>query len=183
MNATDDPATDDPAPDDPATGTTQPPGGFPDAPELVTSQWFNSDTDISLRSLRGSVVVIEAFQMLCPGCVSHGLPLAKRVHSAFPHDVTVLGLHTVFEHHEAMTPVSLGAFLAEYAITFPVGVDTAGTGTPLPETMQRYGLSGTPSMLVIDRAGRLRTNAFGQVEDLRLGALLARLIDEPAAPD
>ncbi|MCZ7631616.1 MAG: redoxin domain-containing protein [Microthrixaceae bacterium] len=181
MSATDDPPA-DPGTNERATDATQSHGSFPEAPELVTSQWFNTDADISLRSLRGSVVVIEAFQMLCPGCVSHGLPLAKRVHAAFAHDVTVLGLHTVFEHHEAMTPVSLEAFLAEYAITFPVGVDTAGTGTPLPETMQRYGLSGTPSMLVIDRAGRLRANAFGQLEDLRLGALLARLIDEPAAP-
>lgn len=93
------------------------------------------------------------------------------------------GLHTLFEHHEAMTPVSLGALLHEYDMTFPFGVHTPGSGTPLPETMQRYGLSGTPSMLVIDRNGRLRVKAFGHIEDLRLGALLARLVDEPAAPD
>lgn len=48
--------------------------------------------------------------------------------------------------------------------------------------MRRYGLRGTPSLLLIDRAGTLCGNAFGQVDDLALGAKLARLIDEPAPP-
>ena len=31
----------------------------------------------------------------------------------------------------------------------------------------------------LDRAGRIRLNAFGQIDDLYVGAILARLIDEP----
>ena len=79
-----------------------------------------------------------------------------------------------------MTPVALAAFLHEYRITFPVAVDRPVAGDEIPETMRRYGLRGTPSLLIVDRAGRLRANAFGQVDDLTLGATLARLIDEPA---
>ena len=83
-------------------------------PELNVSQWFNTPEAITLTSLKGKVIVLEAFQMLCPGCVAHGIPLAQRVAAAFPKDqVAVLGLHTVFEHHDAMTPVSLQAFLLE----------------------------------------------------------------------
>lgn len=167
-------ATDGSHTSDPGT-----PSEFPEAPELTTSQWFNSTGDITLDSLRGQVVLIEAFQMLCPGCVSHGLPQAQRVQAAFPEDVTVLGLHTVFEHHEAMMPVSLEAFLHEYRITFPVGVDAHRSSGGMPITMEHYQLRGTPSLLLIDRHGRLRLNAFGQVDDLQLGAFLARLIDEP----
>lgn len=154
----------------------------PPAPELAVSQWFNTDTELNLADLRGEVVVIEAFQMLCPGCVSHGLPQAQRIAARFGDDLTVLGLHTVFEHHAAMTPTSLEAFLHEYRITFPVGVDQAEPGNTMPITMRRYQLPGTPSLLAIDRSGALRANAFGQVDDLGLGALLARLIDEPS-PD
>jgi len=98
---------------------------------------------------------------------------------AFGDDVTMLGLHSVFEHHDAMTPVSLEAFLHEYRITFPVGVDAYEPGISLPITMGRYLLRGTPSLVVIDRAGRIRLNAFGQIDDLYVGAVLARLIDEP----
>ncbi len=140
--------------------------------------WLNTESAISLAELRGRVVVIEAFQMLCPGCVSHGLPQAKRIESTFGADVTVLGLHTVFEHHEAMTPVSLKAFLSEYRIDFPVGVDAHEHPGGMPTTMTRYRLQGTPSLILIDRAGTVRLSAFGHIDDLTVGATLARLIDE-----
>ena len=152
---------------------------YPAAPELAITRWFNTANDLTLAGLTGEVVVIEAFQMLCPGCVSHGLPQAKRIQHAFGDAVTVLGLHCVFEHHDAMTPVSLEAFLYEYRITFPVGVDAHDPGGALPITMGRFQLRGTPSLVVIDRAGRIRLSAFGQIDDLVVGATLARLIDEP----
>lgn len=148
------------------------------APELQVQQWFNTKHDLSLESLRGKVIVIEAFQMLCPGCVLHGLPLAQKVRATFPQDkVAVLGLHTVFEHHDAMTPVSLRAFLQEYRIAFPVGVDEPGEGD-MPRTMQAYQMRGTPSLILIDKAGNLRANHFGEVSELTLGAEIAVLLGE-----
>ncbi len=91
----------------------------------------------------------------------------------------MIGLHTVFEHHSAMTPVSLEAFLHEYRVTFPVGVDLLEPGIETPVTMRRYRLQGTPSLIVIDRGGFIRTSTFGKEDDLALGALLGRLLDEP----
>lgn len=149
------------------------------APPLAVAEWFNVEAPITLDELSGQVVLIEAFQMLCPGCVSHGLPQAQRVATNFGGEVTVLGLHTVFEHHDAMRPVSLQAFLHEYQIGFPVGVDAHEQPGGMPITMTRYRLRGTPSLILIDRAGKVRLNAFGQLDDLTLGATLARLIDEP----
>ena len=151
------------------------------APALQVKQWFNTPHHITLESLRGKVVVLEAFQMLCPGCVSHGLPQATRVRAAFPQDkVAVIGLHTVFEHHDAMTPLALQAFLSEYRIGFPVGVDQPGDGSPIPQTMQAYAMQGTPTLVLIDAAGQLRAQHFGQVSDLQLGAEIASLIGESA---
>lgn len=154
------------------------------APEWQVDQWFNTRAPLTLGALRGKVVVVEAFQMLCPGCVSHGLPQAQRVFETFdPEQVTVIGLHTVFEHHAAMTPTSLKAFLHEYRIGFPVGVDRAGTdGDPIPQTMRTYAMRGTPTLLVIDAQGRLRHQHFGQVGDLVLGAQIASLVAEAQAP-
>ena len=144
------------------------------APELDVSEWIGEPHP--LERLRGRVVMVEAFQMLCPGCVSHGIPQAKRVQQIFP-DVAVVGLHTVFEHHEAMTPLALRAFLSEYRVTFPVGVDRHD-GDRLPVTMRAYELQGTPSTLLIDREGRLRLSAFGALDDLALGAHLGQLLSE-----
>ncbi len=150
------------------------------APPWHISEWLNTPTALDLEVLRGRVVVACAFQMLCPGCVSHAIPQLKAIHELFASQgVTVVGLHTVFEHHEAMTVTSLRAFVHEYGIRFPVGVDQpANDGRPIPQTMAAYRMQGTPTLLLIDREGRLRRQIFGHTADLRLGAEIMRLIDE-----
>ncbi len=88
------------------------------------ASWLNTDAPITLDTLRGKVVVAHAFQMLCPGCVQHALPQMMRVRELFDeHEVAVIGLHTVFEHHEAMKPLALRAFAHEYRIDVPLGID------------------------------------------------------------
>ncbi len=84
------------------------------APVLRISAWLNTDRAITLADLRGQVVVLHAFQMLCPGCVSHGLPQALAIRNTFSQDnEAVLGIHTVFEHHAVMGPEALSVFLQE----------------------------------------------------------------------
>ena len=150
------------------------------APELDVVEWLNSNKHIELANLRGKVVLIEAFQMLCPGCVSNGLPMAQRARQIFkPADLAVLGLHTVFEHHEAQgTKEALAAFLHEYRIKFPVGIDRHRSAEPLPNTMRAYQMRGTPTTILIDRQGRLRWQHFGQVEDMVIGAQIMGLLAE-----
>ncbi len=149
------------------------------APELMTSHWLNTEQPLTLRDLRGKVVAIEAFQMLCPGCVSHGLPQARRIADTFsPDDVAVIGLHCVFEHHDVQgRREALEAFLHEYRIGFPIAMD-APSGRDVPKTMAAYELRGTPTLLLIDRKGRLRKKAFGSVDDLALGAEIMGLLQE-----
>jgi hypothetical protein len=90
--------------------------------------------------------------------------------------VAVIGLHSVFEHHDVMTAQALRTFIHEYRLSFPIGIDQPASTGPLPLTMQTYGLRGTPSLLLIDRRGRLRLNYFGHLDDLRLGALIGQLL-------
>lgn len=152
-------------------------------PEWQVGTWLNTSSPLTLQSLRGQVVLLHTFQMLCPGCVAYGLPQAERVRQVFPaSDLAVVGLHTVFEHHAVMNVDALRAFIHEYRWSFPIGVDEPdGRGGP-SLTMQRYHLRGTPSCLVLDRQGRLQLHHFGQIDDLALGALLGRLIAGPALP-
>ncbi len=154
------------------------------APELEVAEWLNSSAALSLAALRGKVIAIHAFQMLCPGCVQHGIPQAQSMRAAFPEpELAVLGLHSVFEHHEGMGRAALQAFVHEYRIGFPVAIDQpSGTGA-VPLTMARYQLRGTPSLLLIDRCGMLRLSHFGRLQDLRLGAMIGALLAEPGACD
>jgi hypothetical protein len=125
-------------------------------PEWQVSEWLNTPDPPSLAGLRGQVVVLHAFQMLCPGCVAHGLPQARRLAQVFAQrDIAVLGLHTVFEHHAVMTPAALRVFLHEYRITFPVGIDRPGDPGPYEQQVARAMahrtrllVSATPGQLV-----------------------------------
>lgn len=149
------------------------------APELEVSTWLNTPTSITLAGLRGRVVVLHSFQMLCPGCISHGLPQATRIRRLFAEkDVAVIGLHTVFEHHEVMTEQALRVFVHEYRLGFPIGIDRASVNDPVPRTMRSYGFRGTPSLALVDREGRLRLSHFGQIEDLQVGAVIGQLLAE-----
>ena len=93
--------------------------------------------------------------------------------------LAVVGLHSVFEHHAAMGPEALRAFIHEYRIEYPVGVDTPGdAGQALPRTMQAYAMQGTPTTILYDAAGRMRLHAFGVHDDLLLGAQIGVLLEE-----
>lgn len=158
-----------------ATTSSDPVGEV--APALRVSSWLNVDAPITLDELRGRVVALHAFQMLCPGCVAHGLPQADRIRRTFdPRDVAVIGLHAVFEHHEVMGPRALAAFVHEYRITFPVAIDAPSADGPVPQTMAAYRMRGTPTLVLIDRAGRVRANLFGRPDDLQVGAAIAGLV-------
>ncbi len=140
------------------------------APELRVSRWFNSEEPVTLAGLRGRVVLIHAFQMLCPACVMSAMPQAVRLwqhyrQSSAGERVVVLGLHTVFEHHRVMTPEALEVYLHEFRIPFPVGVDTPAENGPIPRTMQLYETQGTPTTLLIDGEGILRKHHFGVAMD------------------
>lgn len=154
------------------------------APPLIVDKWFNAADDLSLESFRGKVVAIHAFQMLCPGCVLHGLPQAKKLSELFdPEQVVVLGLHTVFEHHEAMREDALAVFLHEFRVEFPVAVDRPTPGKPVPRTMELYGMQGTPTWLIVDREGNLRMHAFGRMDDMELGSRVASIATEGRTGD
>jgi len=150
------------------------------APELQTTTWLNAPEPLNLERLRGRVVLLHAFQMLCPGCVAHGIPQAQRVAELFKSaPLTVIGLHTVFEHHQAMGLESLRAFVHEYRVRFPVGIDAPSPdGDPMPRTMRAYAMRGTPTTLLIDARGRLRRQIFGIHDDLLLGAEIGTLLVE-----
>lgn len=153
-------------------------------PEIQASAWLNVDTPPTLKSLKGKVVVVAAFQLHCPGSIKHGLPQAARLAASFNDDeVVVIGLNTPFEEPAKQDKAALEAFVAEHEFTFPIALDKTGAKGELPKTMEDYEIRGTPTILLFDRQGRLRRHYLGQVDDLRLGAeVMALTIEARDAP-
>ena len=146
--------------------------------ELEVSQWLNHE-GLTPQDLWGKVVLIEVFQMLCPGCVNHSIPQAVKIHRKIDDSqLQVIGLHSVFEHHDVMTPEALKVFLSEFGVAFQVAVDKPRKGQPIPTTMKKYRLEGTPSTMLVDRKGRIRQVEFGQMDDFVLGLLIGSLLSE-----
>jgi hypothetical protein len=72
----------------------------------------------------------------------------------------------------------LKAFIHEYRLKFPIALDQPNPSSPIPHTMDRYKMRGTPSLVLIDRHGLVRKHAFGSVDDLRIGAEIGALVQE-----
>ena len=120
--------------------------GLP-APELKVSEWVQGGP-ITLKDYQGKVIVVEVFQVNCPGCFIYGIPEAIDTFQKYKNnDVVVLGLATAFEDFDKNTLENLKLLLKEkkvigetlttltyqskllnegklsYSIPFPVGMD------------------------------------------------------------
>ncbi|WP_447970446.1 peroxiredoxin family protein [Nitrospira sp. M1] len=63
---------------------------------------------ITLQELVGSVIVIEVFQVNCPGCFLYALPKAIQLHERYrDKGLVIIGLATAFEDYDKNTTENL----------------------------------------------------------------------------
>ena len=165
----------------PAAATSLPVGT--PAPEWDIAEWINSEP-VRLSDLRGQVVVIDFFQLWCPGCRSFSIPLTKEWEKKYAAEIAeermkIVSIHTVFEGHSHQTAARLRKFVKKTGFGHPVGHDRLDIHDRYPNTMILYGTRGTPEMAVIDPDGRIAFQQFGRfdvpaVERLIDGLLPAR---------
>ena len=73
------------------------------APNFAVSTWVQGEATNFDRE-RGYIVVLEVFQVNCPGCFMYAIPEAIRLHQKYEDDgVRVLGLATAFEDFDKNT--------------------------------------------------------------------------------
>ncbi len=135
------------------------------APGWDIAEWLNSDPG-SIDSNRERVIVIDFFQLWCPGCNTFTGPLMQKWQDRFSEeiasgDLLLVKIHTVFEGHDYQTIQRLKQYLLDKNITMPVGVDRHLGNDHLPETKKRYQTRGTPEVVIIDREGMIRFQKFG----------------------
>lgn len=71
--------------------------------DITVDTWVQGDL-ISLSDLIGSVVLIEVFQVNCPGCFIYSLPRAIDLHERYHQQgLVVIGLATAFEDYDKNT--------------------------------------------------------------------------------
>jgi len=149
------------------------------APEIQASNWINSNS-ISIKDLKNKVVVIDFFQLWCPGCNSFTKPLLKDWEQKYSNQIkngnlVILGIHTVFEGHSIQTLEALKFYLKQNNITHPIANDLLLYGH-LPETMKSYKTRGTPEIAIIDKQGIIRFQEFGFFDNKVAEKLIDKLL-------
>ena len=80
--------------------------------DVAVDTWVQGGP-ISLSDLVGSVVLIEVFQVNCPGCFIYSLPKAIALHEKYQQQgLVVIGLATAFEDYDKNTLENLQKLVA-----------------------------------------------------------------------
>ena len=81
------------------------------APNLKVSEWVQGmDTNIDKQN--DNVVVVEVFQVNCPGCFMYGIPESIEIYNKYKSDgISVLGMATAFEDFDKNTLENLQLLL------------------------------------------------------------------------
>ena len=125
------------------------------APELAgISDWFNSPK-LSLKQLRGKVVLIDFWTYSCINCI-RTFPYLKQWHEDYKDDgFVLLGVHTP-EFAFEKEPENVAEAIEDFGIKYPVALD------PDYETWENFYNRYWPAHYLIDRDGELRSVHYGE---------------------
>lgn len=126
---------------------------------------------LDLASLRGKVVVLNAWASWCDPCKEE-LPVLAAVSNEAGPDVEFVGLDVNDAGDDAI------AMAAQYGIAYPSISDRGGT---LLGTIPGVPPGAIPSTIIIDRTGRIAARVIGRVKPGMLEPVVADLVSEPAA--
>lgn len=127
-------------------------------------QWLNTNEALSLEKLKDHVVILDFWTYCCINCM-HTLPdLAKIEQKYRGKPVMVVGVHSAkfFNEQDAN---NIKEAILRYEIEHPVIVDEK------MQIWQSYGVSGWPTIIIIDPAGNILYKQSGEgqreyIEDL-----------------
>lgn len=142
------------------------------APALAIQEWVRG-TPTTLDDLKGKVVLLDIFQIICPGCHAAHPEIVRMQKRYADLGFDVLGLAVAFEYESVQTPKHIRDYVARKEYPYPVAIDKG-----LTNTFRRYRSRGTPYTVLIDRQGRIRYLDFFRLN--RVEALVQQLLNEEA---
>jgi thiol-disulfide isomerase/thioredoxin len=139
----------------------------PDFPEGM--QWLNTERPLSIRQLRGKVVLLDFWTYCCINCM-HIIPDLKRLERKYPNELVVIGVHSAKFTAERGTENIRQAIL-RYEIEHPVVNDHD------MQIWQEYTVRSWPTLYLIDPAGKVVAYMSGEGVYAQLDGLIAKVIE------
>src|ERR1044071_7475105 len=140
------------------------------APELATGDWITSEP-LSLKGLRGRVVLVEFWTFGCYNC-RNTLPFVKGWHERYSDKgLTVIGVHSP-EFDEERIVENLRREVASLGIRYPVLTDNDY------QTWKAYRAYAWPTLVLLDKQGRIRLKHVGEGDYDKTERLIQQLLAE-----
>ncbi|NJO40317.1 MAG: redoxin domain-containing protein [Cyanobacteria bacterium CRU_2_1] len=141
------------------------------APELPSHYpWLNTDRPLSLKDLKGRIVLLDFWTYCCINCL-HILPDLKYLEQKYKDCLTVIGVHSAKFDNEQETENIRQAIL-RYDIEHPVLVDRSF------RVWEEYTVRAWPTLMVIDPDGYVIGSVAGEGKREMLDQLIAKIIQE-----
>ncbi|RZL04384.1 MAG: cytochrome c biogenesis protein DipZ [Rubrivivax sp.] len=144
----------------------------PAAPEFIgIGPWLNSPP-LSLKALRGQVVLVEFWTYGCSNCVNT-LPHIQRWHERYARQgLKVVGVHTP-EFAFERSPDNVRQAIRRHGLSYPVALDNQY------KTWNAYGNRYWPALYLIDRQGRIVFTHFGEGDEARIEQRIQQTLAQP----
>ncbi len=147
------------------------------APEFKgITGWANSQP-LSIKSLKGKVVVLDCWTYTCIFCL-RTVPILRRLQEKYGDNLQVVQAHSA-EYEFATDHDNIRRALARYDIKLPNAFDTAN------KTWEAYGNTYWPKHILIDAQGFVRYEHAGYGDITEFEPVVAELLEEAGytAPD
>jgi thiol-disulfide isomerase/thioredoxin len=141
------------------------------APELTGDAWWNTGGEpLTLRGLRGRVVLLDFWTSGCINCL-HVLDELRPLEEEFADVLVTVGVHSPKFAHEGDRE-SVAAAVARLGVEHPVVSD------PDMSLWQQYAVKAWPTLVVVDPEGYVVHVAAGEGHGEALRRVIADLVEE-----
>lgn len=144
------------------------------APELVGgTAWLNTDKPISLRALRGKIVLLDFWTLCCINCM-HIIPELEKLEKKYSKELVVIGIHSAkFENEKDSANIKKA--ILRYQIKHPVVNDANKV------IWNTYGANWWPTIVLIDPDGNVFGAKNGEDKFDLIDAAIAGLVEKYTA--
>lgn len=131
-------------------------------------EWLNTSGEISLKDLRGKVVLVDFWTYCCINCM-HILPDLKYLEHKYPKELVVIGVHSAKFDNEKETENIRRAAL-RYEIEHPIVNDAE------MKIWRGFGVRAWPTLVMLDPEGYYCGFISGEGNREPLDAIIAKVI-------
>lgn len=144
--------------------------GKVNAPEFPTGmEWLNTERPLSIRQLRGKVVLLDFWTYCCINCI-HIIPDLKKLERKYPNELVVIGVHSAKFTAEKGTENIRQAIL-RYEIEHPVVNDHE------MQIFQEYTAKSWPTLFLIDPVGKVVAYMSGEGVYEQMDGIISKVIE------